>query len=116
MSLSTPTNGSTILASDVSQLVQVLQQTSGSTETGKYYLLGQAYATNANMANYMQSRSRTSVPVSVSIDEADVAHGGANNSNPAVANHLTANGFLVDSSGTGITTSWQVAGNFTITY
>lgn len=103
--------GNTILAADLYQLCQP----SGGQEKGKYYLLNQAYTINANAGNYIPSQSRNATPVSVSIDEADEGH-VAGGCNPAVAQHLTANGFLVFSSGTGTTTAWQVGGNYTIQF
>src|SRR5258708_34490336 len=93
----------------------VLSQPTGGTETGKCYLKGSSYVTAANMGQYMSSLSRTAVPVSVVIDETDFGH-VAGNANPAVTGNLTANGFLVYSSGNGVQTLWQVAGNTTINF
>lgn len=103
--------GNTILASDLYQLARP----SGGTETGKYFLRGSSYVTSANMGNYMQSQSRGQTPVSVTVDEADQGH-VAGNANPVVTSNLTANGFLVYSSGNGVQSLWQVGGNTTIQY
>ncbi|GCE14206.1 hypothetical protein [Tengunoibacter tsumagoiensis] len=115
MALNTVTTGNTVLAADINQLVNVLQRPSGSTETGKYFLIGSSYASGANASNYIPSLSRTSTPVSITIDEADMGH-VAGGCNTAVAGHLTANGFQVNTSGTGASLSWSVGGNYTIQY
>lgn len=115
MSLNLVTTGNTVLAADINQLVNVLQRSAGQTETGKYYIIGQSYASGGNASQYIPSLSRGSTPVSVTIDEADEGH-VAGGCNAALTSHLTANGFLVDSSGTGTTLSWQVGGNYTIQY
>lgn len=114
MALNTVTTGNTILAADINQLVNVLQRASGQTQTGKYWLAGSGYATNANFANYLPSLSRITTPVSVTIDEADQAH---SNCNAAVTGALTANGFYVDTSAAGgAQLALNVAGNYTIQY
>lgn len=113
MPLNLVTTGNTILASDVNQLVQVLQRQSGQTETGKYHLLGSSYANGARVAQYMTSLSRVSVPVSVTVDEADVAH---NNCGAIATSALTANGVLLFANGTGTFTTAEVAGNLTFNF
>jgi hypothetical protein len=114
MPLNIVVSGNTVLASDVNQVVQVLQRQSGQSETGKYYLLGSGYAVNANLGSYTVSLSRTTVPVSVVIDEADQAH---TNTNAAAAATLqTANGFLVSVSASGAATNVRAGGNYTINY
>ena len=113
MPLVTVVTGNVALASDLNQVINILQVPGGGTEPGKYFLRGQAYATNANMGNYMRSRSNGTTPVSVSSDTADQA---ASNANPQVTSNLTQYGFLIYSSGTGVVTLWQIGGNFTIQY
>lgn len=114
MALSTVTTGNVILAADVNQLVFVLQRQSGQTETGKYYLEAGLYTTGAFLGQYMSSLSRVSVPVSVTIDEADVAH--TNNANAASTQSLTANGFQVHCNSSAANTDAKVAGNTTINF
>ena len=68
MSLYTVSTGTTINATDVNQLVNVLQQPSGGSESQTIGLveLG-AYQTNANVSQWIGSRSLGSVPVSASL-------------------------------------------------
>lgn len=113
MSLYTVTTGSTILAADVNQLVNVLQRASGQTEAGKYFMAVPAYTTGAVIAQYICSLSRVSTPVSVSIDTADLSPVTCNS--PTTA-RLTANGFQVTTNSTGTTTSGGCGGNYTIQY
>ena len=113
MSLNTVSTGNTILAADVNQLVNVLQRASGQTEVGKYLLNGWGSAASDFISQYMTSLSRVSVPVSVTLDEADIAHTNCN----AVSNDtLTANGFHVFTTTTAATTNARVAGNATINF
>jgi hypothetical protein len=113
MSLSTPVNGGTVQASDIAQLVKVLQETSSSTEAGKYYIIGWGSASSDSIGTFFVSLSRTSTPVSVAIDTADVA---ASNINAPSTTNLKPAGFLVFSSSTGATTNAHVAGNTTINF
>jgi hypothetical protein len=112
MSLSTPVNGGTVQASDISQLVKVLQETSGSTEVGKYYLQGGGNVSGWVVSNYMVSLSRTSVPVSVSIDTADQAPAASAGTPTAI--QLTFGGFQVQFAVTAVTNTARAAGNSTI--
>lgn len=114
MALNTVTTGNTVLASDINQLVNVLQRSSGQTETGKYYVNWGAYASGAQTSIYMQSLSRNATPVSVSIDTADQAP--ANQANSPSTFNLTANGFRIFDNSTGISTNCIAGGNFTIQY
>jgi hypothetical protein len=102
-----------VSAAFLNALENVLEQPSGGTETGKYYILQAGYINAAQTSMYVVSISRTAVPVSVVIDEADVAH---TNVAAAVATLQTANGFLVSTQSTGVTTNERVAGNYTLTY
>lgn len=113
MSLVTPVTGGQINASDVAQLVQVLQRAAGQTESGKYYFTFWA-AANADTAGiYCPSLSRGSVPVSVGIDHADAFPAGVNAPLPS---NLTAFGFEVYTAATGAGVNYGVGGNWTIQY
>ncbi len=106
--------GMTINASDIDQLVQVLQRPTGSTETGKYYLTDSGYATGAAQGEYIGSISRGSTPAgSVSIDTSDQA---PSNCSSPTTDHLTANGFRVSTTATATATVVQCGGNYTINY
>ena len=113
MPLSTVVNGATISHLDLDQAINVLQQPSGGQEKGKYHLAGNSYVSGGFISLYEESLSRNSVPVSVSIDTADTA---PTNINAPAALKLTANGFQVHATSTGIVTSANAAGNHTLQY
>jgi len=113
MSLNTVSTGNTILAADVNQLVNVLQRPSGQTETGKYYMAGFATTSSQTLNCYIPSQSRTSTPVSVTIDTADLSPTGINT--PTTA-HLTSSGFNVGATSTGSGSNIGAGGNYTIQY
>lgn len=113
MSLITPVTGGQINASDVAQLVQVLQKAAGQTEAGKYYFTFWAAANADTAGAYCSSQSRGSVPVSVTIDHADAFPSGVNA--PAASN-LTAFGFEVYCAATTAGVNYGVGGNWTIQY
>jgi hypothetical protein len=94
-------------------LENVLSQPSGGTETGKYVLEGSVYTSSTLLSQYMPSISRTAVPVSVTVDEADVAHNGCN----AIASQrLTANGVQLWASAAAASVDARVGGNLTFNY
>jgi hypothetical protein len=100
----------------LNNLEAVLKQSSGGTESGKYFLAGEIYANGAVISQYMQSLSRTSVPVSVSIDESIQAHTSGMTATPSTG-QLTSAGFQVFTlSTTGPTQNARAGGNFTITW
>jgi len=110
------TNGGApgISAAFLNAIENVFEQSAGGTETGKYFLQGQGYTSLANYGNYMESLSRTTVPVSVTIDQADQAPtGGANTPG---AQNLTSNGFLVFFTVGSASSAAKTGGNFTIQY
>jgi hypothetical protein len=113
MPLNTVTTGNTILASDLNQVINVLQRAAGQTETGKYFLDSASYAIGAHVSQYMSSLSRGATPVSVVIDTADV---GVVNCNAPTTSNLTANGFHVGVTSTAINVTAGCAGNTTIQY
>jgi hypothetical protein len=103
-----------ISASFLNNIESVLARGSGDTETGKYFVFGNGYTATANIQDYIDSLSRTSVPVSVVVDEADQAH--ANSMNAVITQQLTANGFVVGSTVSGASVNPRVGGNYTINY
>ncbi len=102
-----------ISAAFLNAVENVLEQPSGGTETGKYYLNGSGYAAAAKVGTYTCSLSRTAVPVSVVIDTADVA---PTNTSGSAASVLSANGFLVNCAASGVATNVSAAGNYTVTW
>lgn len=113
MSLYTVVTGNTIAAQDINQVINVLQEPSGSSEVGQYWLAGSSYAANALISQWIQSQSRTSTPVSVSIDESIQAP--SNCGTPSVSN-LKSSGFQLYAFGSGVFTSANVAGVYTIKF
>lgn len=116
MALYTVSGGNVIQSADIDQLVNVLQQPSGGQEKGKYFMAGPVYANGAVVAEYVGSLSRGATPISVTIDEADLAHTGGMNATPTTA-QLTASGFQVFSvTTTGPNVNARAGGNYTIQY
>lgn len=114
MSLNTVATNNTILAADINQLVDVLQRGAGHSETGKYILQGWASANGDFISMYITSLSRTSVPVSVIIDQADLT---TSNLGSISTGFLTANGFQIFSTANnGAQTNCHAGGNTTINY
>lgn len=112
MSLNTVTTGNTVLAADINQLVNVLQAPSGATETGKYFAQGGTNASGWVVAVWVQSQSRTSVPVSVTFDTSTALVGLSG----ASTSQLGSTGFLVGAGGTGVSNTARMGGNYTIQY
>lgn len=113
MALNPVSTGNTVLAADINQLVNALQRSSGQTETGKYHLLFNAYATNAQGQVWIQTQSRNSTPVSVTIDTSDQSP--TNCTAPATA-VLTSSGFQLYTGSTGASLACNCGGNFTVQY
>jgi hypothetical protein len=68
MSLYQVSSGSTINANDVNQLVNNAQQPSGGQENIAYFLTGMGTSGITALGSWVPSQSRTSTPVSVSIN------------------------------------------------
>ena len=90
-----------------------LCQPSGGHESGKYLIGTNAYASGATCTCYINSESHVSVPVSVSIDEADGQTPSCNT--PTTAN-LTSSGFQVKTTSNATSLNVSVGGNYTIQY
>ena len=114
MTFNRPVAGNTVLATDITQLTDMLQRQSTQTETGKYYLESGLYATNAFTSTYIRTSSQGSTPISVTIDEADQAHTGSINA-PTTA-QLTSFGFQIKANASGASTDGRVGGNYTVHY
>ena len=113
MGLTTVSTGATIRAVDFDQFYNVLQQPSGGQEAGHYFLADNSYASGGTISLYLPSLSRTSSPVSVSIDSSDTAPSGITS---VTTNNLTSGGFQVNSASTAITTNAIVGGKYTIQF
>lgn len=105
-----------ISAAFLNALEAILEQNSGGAESGIYFLAGSVYSSGAVIAQYMQSLSRTTVPVSVSIDESIQVHTAGLNATPSTG-QLTNGGFQVFSlSTTGPNPNARAGGTWTIQY
>lgn len=113
MAFTTVVTGQTIQTADFTQFTQVLNRVPGQTETGHYMVAGNSYATNAVVATYITSRSRGPVPVSVSINTADQTPSGINT---PTTQFLSYAGVLIKATGTGVSSSVNAGGVYTITY
>ena len=113
MSLNTVTTGNTILASDVNQLVNVLQRPSGSTETGQYFLAGWTNAASQVVSVWISSLSRNATPVSVMID---TTLGKTSGLNAPGTSNLSANGFQAFCLSSAAANNQSCGGAYTIQY
>lgn len=113
MALNLVNTGNTILAADINQLVNVLQRSSGQTETGRYYIAGFATASSQTLNCYIPSQSRNSTPVSVTLDTSDLSPVGVGTPAPA---HVSSAGFTIGTTSTGSGTNIGAGGNYTIQY
>lgn len=108
----TVSSGTTINAQDVNQIVNTLQQGSGGTETGKYWVESGSANSGWSLGQWIQSQSRTTIPVSVSVDTSTVLAGVSGVS----TQNLTSSGFAIGAGATGVSNTARYAGNFTIQY
>ena len=116
MALTTVVTGGQINAADINQLVNVLQRSSGQSETGKYFLAAPIYATGAVASLYIPTLSRGASPVGSSIDDLDTPHTAGMNATPTIG-QLTANGFQIFTlSTTGPNVNARAGGSWTINY
>lgn len=91
----------------------VLEQPSGGSEIGKYHVAFGGYAVNAIGSEWMNTISRTAVPVSITTDEADFAH---TNCNAISSNTLSQSGVQLYTGATTTNTSCNVGGNLTFNF
>lgn len=113
MALNTVTTGNTVLASDVNQLVNVLQRAASQTESGAYALNLWGSANGDSMGYGVSTLSRVSTPVSVSVDTSLQSPASCNTPSTSL---LTASGFQVRTTTTGASTNASVAGLYTVQY
>jgi hypothetical protein len=113
MALTLVSSGNTIYATDIDQIINVLQQPSGGTEAGSYYITGNASNTSS-LGYFVSSLSRVSSPVSVSINTSITS---PSNCNSPSTDHLNANGFHVYTTiSGGASIASNVGGGYTIQY
>ena len=104
-----------ITADFLTKIEQVLIQNTGGSESGKYFVADGVYTSGAVANAYIQTISRTTIPVSVSIDTADLAPTGGMSA-PATA-QLTHAGFQIYSlSTTGPNVNARCGGNWTVNW
>jgi len=104
-----------ISASFLNNVEQVFKQPSGGAESGHYFLAGPVPSAGAVISAYIPTLSRTTVPVSVSFDTADMAAtGGMGTINTG---NLTSGGFQIwCTNGTNGSTNARAGGNWTVSY
>ena len=101
-----------IAAAFLNNLEAVLERNSGDTEQGHYFLSGWSNASGDLLQVYIVALSRTSVPISVSIDQSDKAP--TNVATPSTG-QLTSGGFQIYTTSTSAqVTNLQVGGLYTI--
>jgi len=103
--------GSDIYASDFYGLCQP----SGGTDPGSYELAGWAAAAGDNISAYLPSRSRVSVPVSVTIS-GSYFDGPVGFNTPVSTAHLDSNGVQFYQTASGATSSAHMGQTFTWNY
>lgn len=113
MALTLVSNGQLSDASQLNQIINVLMQPSGGTETGRYIIAGNIYTNGAFISYYVCSLSRNATPVSASIDTADVS---PTNLNAPGTSHLTNGGFQIFASNSSASTSSSAGGHYTINF
>ena len=113
MSLYTVSSGTTINAQDINQVVNVLQQQSGGQEIGVYFIAGCPFESSAVVAQYVNTISRGSAPVSVTID---TSRQSPISLNAPTTNILSRSGFQVYAFATGSANNARVGGNYTVQY
>jgi Concanavalin A-like lectin/glucanases superfamily len=101
---------------DLNQITNTCQRPTGDQEVGHYVLAMPAYTSGASVSWYVPSLSRVSVPVSVSVDAADITNVGFSTSPPSV-DHFSAGGFHVfDSAVTSAQPNPIIGGNYTLAF
>jgi hypothetical protein len=103
--------GNTIYASDLYGLAQP----SGGTEAGSVEIAGWASASGDILSVYLPSRSRGSVPMSISISTS-YFDGPSSVNTPLSSAHLDANGVQIYTTATGSTNSAHVGTTITWQY
>ncbi len=115
MSLTVPANGNTIYATDVSQLVNLLQVPSGGQETRHYWLSGSAYGNNTLIAASIQTLNHFSSPTGSSVNTSDSApSGGMGTVNIGHANIDTCQIFSLNT--TGPSPNATAGGTYTLNF
>jgi hypothetical protein len=102
--------GDTIYASDLYGLCQP----SGGTDPGSYELAGWAAAAGDGLSVYVPSRSRLSVPVSITLGS--VFDAAANINTPISVAHLDSNGVQFNQTATGASANCHYGQFFTWQY
>ena len=115
MALTLVVAGAQINASDLNQTINVLQRSAGQSEVGHYRLAGGAYAVGAVVSHWVNTLSRGSTPVSLTIDTLDGTPSNLNAPSAPIGN-ANAGGFLIFATATAINGNANCAGNWTANY
>lgn len=105
--------GQTFLPAIMNNLISYCQQPSGAQETSKYIIEGNSYLSGCYITCAIPTWSRTSVPVSATVDNADLAP--TNCGAPSIG-HLTAGGAQIYVQTNAIAADVVCGGNVTFQY
>lgn len=114
MSLYTVSSGQIVNASDINQLVNVLQEGSGGTESAKYWVeSGTGNATGWTVGDWVQTKSANATPVSVIIDTSIT---NPLSLNAPTTQQLNSSGFFVGASSNSSSNTARFGGLWTVQY
>lgn len=114
MTLQSYNAGDTFNTNTINQLVNVLLEPSGGQETGHYEIEGPVYTTTASfLSGPIVTLSRTSVPVSASVDQSDDS---ATKLNAPTTGHLTSGAMQIYAQANSTGTTGHVGGIFVVQY
>lgn len=112
--LYTVSAGQTAEPLDINQLVNVLQEPSGGTESGSFFVAGPITGNGYVISSYLQLRSRVSSPISISTTVTSNSGGAAASITP---NHLDSNGFQLYTLNTTATSgNGNVGGTYVVQF
>ena len=112
MSLSTVTSGNTVYAQDLNQLIQSLQPSPGGSESGNFYVQGNAYTSSSLfLSDCVGTKARGVTPVSISITA-----GTPSNVNAPLTGHLKDGSVQIYAKATSQNVDCKVSGSFIINY
>lgn len=111
----TVTTGNPIVALDINQTVNVLKQPASGTESGRYVVAGNCYASGAYISVYYPSLSRVSTPVSVTLGTVNDPSPTTNLAAPST-DHLTASGCQIFAGSSASILNASAGGSITIQY
>jgi hypothetical protein len=117
MALTTVSTGNTINASDLNQIINVLQRLTTQSETGAYYLGYSSWQTGALGSLWIPSLSRNATPSSSSVDSSLQAASNIVTSPPSLAVAVTtSSGLQIVVASTTNTNNAHIAGVWVLNF